>query len=181
MDSTLIKGITTELDCIRSFIAMGFQVSIPYGDCARYDFIADDGNKLYKVQCKSSSWTDETKTAFKFECRSTRINSQGVKKQSYDETQIDYFATFFEGRCYVVHVSECSTTKTLRLIPPKNGQSKGITFAKDQEISVFLFNVDNGKMTIVGSEDSDVFVWKDGNKETIYNGPKDVYLWGANY
>ena len=138
VDSTLIKGITTELDCIRSFIAMGFQVSIPYGDCARYDFIADDGNKLYKVQCKSSSWTDETKTAFKFECRSTRINSQGVKKQSYDETEIDYFATFFEGRCYVVHVSECSTTKTLRLIPPKNGQSKGITFAKDQEISVIF-------------------------------------------
>ena len=55
------------------------------------------------------------------------------------------------------------------------------TLFKDQEISVFLFNVDNGKMTIVGSEDSNVFVWKDGNKENVYNGPKDVYLWGANY
>lgn len=139
MDSTLIKGITTELDCIRSFIALGFQVSIPYGDSARYDFIADDGNKLYRIQCKSSSWLDDTHTAFKFECRSTNINSKGVKKQLYDETQIDYFATFFEGKCYVVHVNECSSSKTLRLFPTKNGQVKGITFAKDQELSV-IFN-----------------------------------------
>lgn len=62
----------------------------------------------------------------------------------------------------------------------KNGKETETLF-KDQEISVFLFNVDNGKMTIVGSEDSNVFVWKDGNKENVYNGPKDVYLWGANY
>ena len=66
MDSTLIKGITRELDFIRSFIALGFQVSIPYGDSARYDFIADDGNNLYRIQCKSSSWVDEKKNALKY-------------------------------------------------------------------------------------------------------------------
>ena len=138
MDNTLVKGMTTELDCIRSFIQRGFQVSIPYGNCARYDFIADDGKKLYRIQCKGSSWVDETHTAFKFECRSSKQTGKGVSKRSYDESQIDYFATFFEGKCYLVHVSECSTQKTLRFTAPKSGQIKGITFAKDQEIDVIF-------------------------------------------
>lgn len=70
--------------------------------------------------------------------------------------------------------------KNLAITLWKNGKEAETIF-KDLDIRVFLFNVENGKMTIVGSEDSNVFVWKDGNKETIYNGPKDVYLWGANY
>lgn len=138
VDSTLIKGITTELDCIRSFIAAGFQVSIPYGDCARYDFLADKDGKIIRVQVKSSSWTDETKTAFMFYARSTHINSKGVKQQRYDETQIDYLATFFEGKCYVIPVQECSITKTLRFVPPKSSQLKGINFAADYELKNVL-------------------------------------------
>lgn len=135
VDSTLIKGMTTELDCIRSFIAAGFQVSIPYGDCARYDFLADKDGKIIRVQVKSSSWTDETKTAFTFYARSTHINSKGVKQQRYDETQIDYLATFFEGKCYVIPVQECSITKTLRFVPPKTGQ---LNFAADYELENVL-------------------------------------------
>lgn len=138
VDSTLIKGMTTELDCIRSFIAAGFQVSIPYGDCARYDFLADKDGKIIRVQVKSSSWTDETKTAFMFYARSTHINSKGVKQQRYDETQIDYLATFFEGKCYVIPVQKCSITKTLRFVPPKSGQLKGINFAVDYELKNVL-------------------------------------------
>lgn len=138
MDDTLIKGMTTELDCIRAFIAAGFQVSIPYGDCARYDFIADKDNKLLRVQVKSSSWVDATKTAFMFYTRSAHINSKGVKQQTYDENQIDYFATFFENKCYIVPVQECSISKTLRFQPPKTGQLKGINFAADYELDKVL-------------------------------------------
>jgi len=138
MDNTIIKGMTTELNCICSFIAAGYQVSIPYGNCARYDFIADKDNKLIRVQVKSSSWTDESKTAFMFYARSTHINSKGVKQQKYDEQQIDYFATFFEGQCYVVPVAECSIAKTLRFEPPQSGQLKGINFAIDYEINKVL-------------------------------------------
>lgn len=126
MNNTLIKGMTTELDCIRSFIAAGYQVSIPYGDCARYDFLADKDGKIIRVQVKSSNWTDETKTSFMFYARSAHINSKGVKQQKYDETQIDYFSTFFEGKCYVIPVQECSVSKTLRFTPTKSGQLKGI-------------------------------------------------------
>lgn len=138
MDSTLIKGMTTELDCIRSFIAAGYQVSIPYGDCARYDFIADKDGKLLRVQVKSSSWVDDSKTAFMFYARSAHINSKGVKQQTYDENQIDYFATYFENKCYVIPVAECSVSKTLRFHPPKTGQLKGINLAADYELEEVL-------------------------------------------
>ena len=45
MDYTKSKGNITELTCL-----MGFDCSIPYGDCARYDMIVDTGDELLKVQ-----------------------------------------------------------------------------------------------------------------------------------
>lgn len=55
MDYTKSKGNITELTCLMGFMSMGFDCSIPYGDCARYDMIVDTGDELLKVQCKSSS------------------------------------------------------------------------------------------------------------------------------
>jgi hypothetical protein len=40
MDYTKSKGNITELTCLMGFMSMGFDCSIPYGDCARYDMIA---------------------------------------------------------------------------------------------------------------------------------------------
>ena len=43
-----------------------------------------------------------------------------------------FFATWYNGIVYLIPVEQCSgAEKTLRFIPPKNGQIKGITFAKD--------------------------------------------------
>jgi hypothetical protein len=43
------KGSLTELQCITAFLAKGAEISIPYGNHARYDFIADIDNKLLKI------------------------------------------------------------------------------------------------------------------------------------
>ena len=48
------KGDITEVECILSFLKLGFKVSIPYGEDTKYDLILDVGNKLFKVQCKTS-------------------------------------------------------------------------------------------------------------------------------
>ena len=58
-------------------------------------------------------------------------NCSGVKNIRYNENEIDYFATYWDNECYLIPVQECSVEKTLRFAPPKNGQTKGITFAKD--------------------------------------------------
>jgi len=129
------KGNLTELQCITAFYEHGYAVSIPYGENSRYDFIADINGKLIRVQVKSSSIKNGDLTAIEFSCRSTRVNSSGPISKRYNEEEIDYFATFWNGQCYLVPVKECSVTKTLRFAPPKNGQIKGITFAKEYELS----------------------------------------------
>ena len=54
MQKTQVIGNANELKCMLAFIELGYQCSIPYGNSAKYDFIVDIGNKLYKIQCKSS-------------------------------------------------------------------------------------------------------------------------------
>ena len=46
------KGNIGEAIMLAEFIKRGIQVSIPFGDNARYDLIIDLNGKLYKVQVK---------------------------------------------------------------------------------------------------------------------------------
>ena len=112
------KGNLTELQCLTSFIEQGLNVSIPYGDNARYDFVIDIGNE----------------GAIHFSCKSSYTTNAGVSNVRYTKDEIDFFATFWKGICYLIPVQECSLEKTLRLTPPKNGQIKGITFASEDEL-----------------------------------------------
>ena len=123
------KGNLTEMQCMSAFMAQNCGVSIPFGDNSKYDFIADVDGQLLKIQVKTASLKDEN--SIKFSCRSTHVNCSGVKNVRYNENEIDYFATYWNGQCYLVPISECSVEKTLRFAPPKNGQIKGITFAKE--------------------------------------------------
>lgn len=127
------KGNLTELQCLAAFTELGYTVSIPYGDCARYDFIVDINNILYRVQCKTSSLKEEG--VYIFSCRSTTANRSSVISRSYSAEEIDFFATMIEGKCYLVPVSQTgSRDKTLRFTIPKNGQKVGVSFAKDYEM-----------------------------------------------
>lgn len=128
MDYTKAKGNVNELNCLIGFMSMGFDCSIPYGDNARYDFIVDLGNELIKIQCKSSSHPikkDGTRDldAFQFVTVSQTTNTKETVRKRYTEEQIDYFATCFENKVYVVPVGECSTSKTLRFKSPVNNTS----------------------------------------------------------
>ena len=127
------KGNLTELQCITAFYELGYQVSIPYGENSRYDFIADINGKLIKVQVKTSSKKDDGKS-FEFSCRSTRVNAQGSLSRTYTAEEIDYFCTYFNGKCYLIPISECSRSKKLRLEPPANNRKVGINMAIDYEL-----------------------------------------------
>ena len=140
--STKAKGNLTELQCITAFYQLGYQVSIPYGENSRYDFIADVNGKLIRVQVKTSSIKQDTKGAISFATASTRINSTKNITHRYTKDEIDYFATFWDNKCYLIPVEETAgREKTLRFIPPANGQIKGITFAKDYELEVQLAKI----------------------------------------
>ena len=133
------KGNLTELQCLSAFVEHGCGVSIPYGDNSKYDFIADIDGRLFKIQVKTSSLKDEN--AIKFSCRTTHVNCKGVKNERYLSNEVDFFATYWKNQCYLIPVSECSVEKILRFAPPKSGQLKGITFAKDYELAKQLKKV----------------------------------------
>lgn len=130
MLTTKAKGAQTELECITYLHGLGYNISIPWGDNARYDFILDVKHKLYKIQCKTSLKKEEG--IYKFQCKSTRINSQGNYITFYTKDDIDFFCTFIENKCYLIPIEETSRReKVMRFIPPKNNQHKKVTFANE--------------------------------------------------
>ena len=62
-NSTQYIGQLTEQKCFLKCLEAGYQVSKPIFDNARYDFILDTGERLLKIQIKTSAW-NEDKTAF---------------------------------------------------------------------------------------------------------------------
>lgn len=127
-------GNLTELQCITGLYELGCDVSIPFGNSQKYDLIMDYKGKLYKVQVKhAAEKTDETGgviTHFVFKTRWQSHNSNGYKQNSYSEEDIDFFATYCQGKVFLIPVEECSgAEKSIRFTPTKSGQVKGINFA----------------------------------------------------
>lgn len=141
MNYTQSLGNIVELKCITKFIELGYECSIPYGNGAKYDFIADINGELLRFQCKSASHPKrdgiEDKDAIQISTVCQTTNTQKTVRHTYSEEQIDYFATCYEDKIYIIPVEECSTSKTLRLKPPKNEQV-AYNKAEDYEISVFF-------------------------------------------
>lgn len=138
--NTKYMGNITELETILAFAKLGYNVLIPYGDCERYDYVVDINNNFYKIQCKTSSSDDEN-ASFKFSCRSCNRKGGKIIHRYYDNDEIDFFATSFNDQCYLVPVQECGGGKRLRLSSPKNGQTRGISWARDYELEEVVKNL----------------------------------------
>lgn len=132
LNNTQVKGAITEQKCFLRCLEMGYQVSKPLFDNARYDFILDIGEKLLKIQVKTSRWKDEEHTAFVFSCYSQHSTGNGNKVMKYTNKEIDFFMTERDGHFYLYPAPENGLKeKTLRTCPTKSGQVKGFDFAKD--------------------------------------------------
>ena len=141
MDYTQSKGNIVELKCITKFIEMGYECSIPYGNGAKYDFIVDVNGKLLRIQCKASH--NPTKdgeidyNAFMIQTTSQTTNTKKTTRHRYNSDMIDYFATVYNDKIYIIPVDECSTTKTLRLAKPRNNNDN-YNKAEDYEIEKYF-------------------------------------------
>ena len=130
MLDTKSLGAQTELQCITYLHGLGYDISIPWGDNARYDLVLDVNHILYKIQVKTSHKIEEG--VYSFSCRSTYVNSKGNRAVTYSDKDVDFFATFIENQCYLVPLSQTSKRgKVMRFVKPKNNQIKGITFAQE--------------------------------------------------
>ena len=144
MENTKKLGNLTELQCMTYLYGLGYSVSIPFGNADKYDLILDINDKLYKVQIKHSSESKDElgETEYiKFKCTWQSHNTSGYTRTQYKENEIDFFATFYEGKCYLVPQSQCSNEKILRIKPPKNNQRKGISFLEDYVAETVISNL----------------------------------------
>ena len=132
INNTQIIGALTEQKCFIKCIEMGYIVSKPLFDNARYDFVLDTGKNLLKIQVKTSHWKDEEHSGFIFNCYSQHSTSDGNKRMKYTKEEIDFFMTEQDGIFYLYPAPEEGIKeKTLRVLPTKSGQTKNISFAKD--------------------------------------------------
>ena len=131
MQEKMKKGLLTELRCELDFTNLGYVVSKPITADSRYDYIVDINGRLLKIQVKTSSLSDDG-GYMKFASSTSHTNTKGTVNKSYTADEIDYFATMYNGECYIVPIERCGCREQrLRLLPTKNGQTVGITFAKD--------------------------------------------------
>ena len=112
-------------------IEQGYTVSKPVIDNARYDLILDYNNKLYRIQIKTSRWTNEEHEALIFNCKSQHPISEGNKILKYSPEEIDFFMTEFEGKFYLIPCEKTQNECRLRFKSTKNNQDNRCKFAKD--------------------------------------------------
>jgi hypothetical protein len=131
------KGTISEQFIIAHIMSLGFDVSVPVGDNLRYDLIVDDGKKLYRVQSRTGRSHNGCIVSG---LSSSRLNTKSMYKKFFTEIDIEFFALYHEGSVYIVPIHEANRTEiTLRVEPPKNGQTKGVRWAKDYLLSVNSF------------------------------------------
>lgn len=123
-------GEITEQQVALEFLKLGYLVSKLLVQSSKYDFIVDINHKLYKIQVKTGTLKENS--YIEFATSTSHTNTKGTLNLSYSPEDVDFFATMYENECYLIPYNVCGTrTQRLRVIPTKNGQIKGITFAKD--------------------------------------------------
>ena len=133
--TTNSKGKQTELKILLILTQLGYSVSIPWGDKDRYDQIWDINGKLIKVQIKTCRAIDEEESGIVFNCYTV---SNG-KKHTYSKEEIDFFATVWKDKIYLIPIEECSQQKNLRFFSKsKYTNLKQINWAKDYELQEVL-------------------------------------------
>jgi PD-(D/E)XK endonuclease len=100
---------------------MGFGVTKPYGNDESYDFVVDSGNRLWRVQVKSSSRFYHG--AYRVMAR--RFRRPPEPRPAYTDKQIDILAAYIlpARAWYIIPVHAFSPQTSLMFYPHKPGHS----------------------------------------------------------
>ena len=111
LNENLIKGQIIELKVQEELLRYGFDISIPSYNSSKYDLIADTGSELLRIQVKKA--ISNSLSSFSFSCTTQNVKSSSKSKHKYTSEEIDYFATVWKDKVYLVPVDETSTQKTI--------------------------------------------------------------------
>jgi hypothetical protein len=88
-------GLLVEVLTKTMLLKNGFMVSQPIDPKSRYDLIVDNGERLFRVQVKSSRYRKTKTSGFKVKL-STSVKSMGKKVMQvlYKENEVDMFVVY---------------------------------------------------------------------------------------
>ena len=112
LNENLIKGQIIELKVQEELLRYGFDISIPSYNSSKYDLIADTGRELLRIQVKKS--ISKSNSSFTFACTSQNVKSSTKAKHKYTNEEIDYFATVWKDKVYLIPVDETSLSKAIQ-------------------------------------------------------------------
>ncbi len=133
MKNTKLIGDITETKILTKLVEKGWTVSVPWGEGARYDLVADDGKDFHRIQCKTGRLRNGV---IIFNAYSSHYH----RDRGMDDYrgQADFFGVYCPelDEAYLVPVSEVGTTKVyLRVEAPKGqGNQHGFRYAKEYQL-----------------------------------------------
>lgn len=133
-------GGRAEANIVAALVSAGYPVFLPeFNDDMRYDLVIEDiDGSLKKIQCKKGTLDNGAITFYTCSNSYQYTKTSGVDHKRHDyRGQADFFAVFCpdNSRTYLIAVDSVGRSKaTLRIDPPKNGQTMFTRWAKDFEI-----------------------------------------------
>ena len=138
--NTKDKGNIGETVILAEFMKKGIPVSIPFGDNARYDLIAEFNGKLNKIQVK---YCNQLSTTGSVSCPcASSTNHTTNKHLSTYENDVDYICFYLA--CWdvvtIVPIEQIGTKKTIsfRLDKPKTTNQFNINLVEDYSFDKIL-------------------------------------------
>ena len=135
--NTILIGDIGEAMAIADFTKKSAIISKPLSNNARYDFIADINNQIYRVQVKATTSIKEDKMVFS--TKTTNYIQGQHKSTPYTKEEIDMFYLYcFENDwrgLFILNEEVSPVELKIRLTPAKNGRVKGIRMAEDFEFN----------------------------------------------
>ena len=135
MKDNSIKGLLTELQCQIDFTSRNILISKPITTDSKYDYIIDINHKLYRIQCKSATLSED-KNFINLKTKSTNIRT--MKDSYYTKEDIDYFYTTFENISYLIPVENAGHGDTRLRFFSTQEKNPNIRWAKDYELDNIL-------------------------------------------
>jgi len=134
--NTHIKGDIAVACCIKLLTINEYVIFKSLSEYLPYDIlVTKDHTSFKRIQIKYSSMKEGI---FNLRLRNIHTNGSGVQHKQVDLSKIDWFMVYCPETDLVYtipsnEVKEGATEMTFRVEAPKNGQVKGIRFAKDYE------------------------------------------------
>jgi len=129
-------GTMNELRVVAGLMEYG-EVSVPYGDCSRYDCILDIDNRLIRIQIKTARRKNDN--SFIIPCGSaTHIGGGQCLHKAYTKDEAEYIASEYLGRLYLIPTGEFSSQVTLSFAYPENGANGMVKLEENYRIENVL-------------------------------------------